>query len=108
MLLVNEGLATSWPQSPNNPSVSKIELCSEKNAGPSLLQNPESPLVRSSYIVVFPHPLLRSVARGTPSAPAADALYVLVIFHLGPGNPADACAVEIRLLGLDAPQAAEL
>ena len=47
------------------------------------------------------------VAR-TASAPTADALDFLILLQLLPRHAADARAVEVGLLGLDAAQAAEL
>lgn len=52
-----------------------------------------------------PHGL---VARRTPSTPAADALYGLVIFQLGFGDAADAGGAEVCFFGLYAAEAAEL
>jgi hypothetical protein len=47
------------------------------------------------------------IARAAP-APTADALDLLVLLQLFSGHAADACAVEVGLLGLDASQAAQL
>ena len=51
--------------------------------------------------------LLLIVAR-TASAPTADALDLLILLQLLPRHAANACAVEVGLLGLDASEAAEL
>lgn len=50
----------------------------------------------------------RSVTARAPAASAADALDALVLLQLIVRHPADAGAVEIGLLGLDAAHAAEL
>jgi hypothetical protein len=47
------------------------------------------------------------IARAAPAS-TADALNLLVLLQLFSGHAADACAVEVRLLGLDAAQAAQL
>lgn len=44
----------------------------------------------------------------TASAATTDALDFLILLQLLPWHAADACAVEVGLLGLDAAQAAEL
>lgn len=56
-------------------------------------------------LIIFAHGL---VATGAASASAADALDLLVLLQLLPGHAANARAVEVRLLGLNAPQAAQL
>jgi hypothetical protein len=48
------------------------------------------------------------VTARTASAPTADALDFLILLQLLSGHAADACAVEIGLLGLDAAQATKL
>jgi hypothetical protein len=50
----------------------------------------------------------RLVVARTAPAPTADALNLLVLLQLFSGHAADACAVEVGLLGLDASQAAQL
>ena len=55
--------------------------------------------------VKFHHCLI--IAR-TAAAPTADAFNLLILFQLLPRHAADACAVEVGLLGLNAAQAAEL
>lgn len=49
-----------------------------------------------------------SISAGASSAPAADALYRLILLELLLWHSADAGRVEVRLLGLDAAQAAQL
>lgn len=44
----------------------------------------------------------------TASAPTADTLNLLILLQLLPRDTADACAVEVGLLGLNATQAAKL
>lgn len=48
------------------------------------------------------------VGRRAAPASTAHALDVLILLELGPRHSADTRRVEVRLLGLDAPQAAEL
>lgn len=53
-------------------------------------------------------PVDLSVATRAPSAPATDALNLLVLLQLLSRHATDARAVEVRLFRLDAAQAAEL
>lgn len=48
------------------------------------------------------------IAARTASAPTADALNFLVLLQLLPRDAADACTIEVGLLGLNAAQAAKL
>lgn len=45
---------------------------------------------------------------GASSTSTADTLHVLLVLQLGSRHAADARGLEIRLLGLHAPQAAQL
>ena len=63
--------------------------------------------IASAGFTVFLHPHRLVIARAAP-APTADALDLLILLQLFSGHAADACAVEVGLLGLNAAQAAEL
>ena len=52
--------------------------------------------------------LILLIAARAASAPTANALNLLVLLQLLSRHAADACAVEVGLLGLDAAQAAKL
>jgi hypothetical protein len=64
--------------------------------------------LRARTVASRPQVSLSLVARRTPAAPAADALDRMVFLQLLPRHPADARAVEVGRLGLDALQTAEL
>jgi hypothetical protein len=64
-------------------------------------------LLRASLLIAFRFPRCLVVAR-TASAATTNALNFLILLQLPPRHTADACAVEVGLLGLNAAQAAEL
>jgi len=66
------------------------------------------PAHSSTHAIASLRPKSTLIARSTPPAPATNTLHILPLLQLRLGHPADARRVEVGLLGLHAPQAAQL